>query len=150
MLRRSCVAALAFSICALAPAEPRPMTLIDVINVPLVTDPQISPDGKHVLYVRSDPDWKADRRITHIWKINADGSGAMQMTSGSDGENTPRWSPDGRWIAFIAKRGTDAEAVAQIFVISNAGGEAQPLTTHATAVMNIAWSPDGSQIFFRA
>ncbi len=135
---------------ALMAQTPRPMTLVDMINLPQVNDPQISADGKQIVFVESEPNWKADRRIGHIWKINADGSGLMQMTSGVDGENTPRWSPDGKTIAFITKRGTEPEAVAQIYVISTAGGEARPLTTHATAVSNIEWSPDGGTIYFRA
>jgi dipeptidyl aminopeptidase/acylaminoacyl peptidase len=128
----------------------RPMTLVDVMNVPQVSDPQIAPDGKQVLFVESEANWKANRRIGHIWKINVDGSGAMQMTSGTDGENSPRWSPDGKSVAFIAKRGTEPEAVGQIFLLSTAGGEARAVTTHATAVSNIKWSPDGSMLYFRA
>ena len=128
----------------------RPMTLVDVMNVPQVSDPQIAPDGKQFLFVESEANWKANRRIGHIWKINVDGSGAMQMTSGTDGENSPRWSPDGKSVAFIAKRGTEPEAVSQIFLLSTAGGEARAVTTHATAVSNIKWSPDGSMLYFRA
>jgi len=126
------------------------MTLVDVMNVPQVTDPQISPDGRQIVFVESEPNWKADRRISHIWKINADGSGAMQMTSGPDGEYTPRWSPDGKTIAFVAKRGTEPESVNQIFLIAPAGGEARALTSHATPTSSITWSPDGSMIYFRA
>src|SRR5271163_4674424 len=81
--------------------SPRPMTLVDVMNVPQISDPQVSFNGREILYVRSEPDWKANRRIGHIWKVNSDGSAAVQMTSGTDGENTPRWSPDGKTIAFI-------------------------------------------------
>jgi dipeptidyl aminopeptidase/acylaminoacyl peptidase len=126
------------------------MALVDVMNVPQISDPQVSSNGREVLYVQTEPNWKANRRIGHIWKVNSDGSGLMQMTSGTDGENSPRWSPDGKTIAFIAKRGTEPEAVSQIFLLSNAGGEARPLTSHATAVSNITWSPDGALIYFRA
>jgi dipeptidyl aminopeptidase/acylaminoacyl peptidase len=129
---------------------PRPMTLVDVMNVPQISDPQVSSNGREVLYVQTEPNWKANRRIGHIWKVNSDGSGLMQMTSGTDGESSARWSPDGKTIAFIAKRGTEPEAVGQIFLLSNAGGEARPLTSHATAVLNITWSPDGGLIYFRA
>jgi len=126
------------------------MKLVDVINVPQISDPQLSPDGRQIVFVQSEADWKANRRIGHIWKVNADGSGSVQMTSGADGENSPRWSPDGKTIAFIAKRGTEPEAVNQILLISTMGGEARPLTNHATAVSNISWSPDGTSIYFRA
>jgi dipeptidyl aminopeptidase/acylaminoacyl peptidase len=135
---------------AFAALAQRPMTLVDVMNVPQVADPQLSPDGRQVVFVESRADWKADRRINHIWKINADGSGLMQMTSGTDGENSARWSPDGKSIAFISRRGGGEDTFAQIWLISLLGGEAQPLTTHASAVSDIAWSPDGSKIYFRA
>ena len=76
--------------------SPRPMTLVDVMNVPQVSDPQVSSNGRELAFVQSEPNWKANRRIGHIWKVNSDGSGLMQMTSGTDGENSPRWSPDGK------------------------------------------------------
>ncbi len=133
------------------PAQtPRPMTMVDLINLPQVSDPQLSPDGRQIVFVKSEANWKADRRIGHIWKINADGSGLAQMSNGADGDSSPRWSPDGKTIAFISKRGTEPEAVSQILLLPTSGGEAIPLTTHATAVSNIQWSPDGGTIYFRA
>ena len=153
-MRGSSIAALAVGLAAAPFAvlaqNPRPMTLVDLINLPRVSDPQLSPDGRQIVFVQSEANWKANRRVNHIWKINADGSGLMQMTSGDDGENSPRWAPDGKNVAFIAKRGTDPDVVNQIFLISAAGGEARPLTTHATAISSIQWSPDGASIYFRA
>src|SRR5258708_36273314 len=146
----STIALLFAMVLPLAAQSPRPMTLVDVINVPFISDPQLSPNGKQVLFVQSRSNWKANRRIGHLWRVETDGSGMIQLTSGADGESAPRWSHDGKTIAFVAKRGTDAESVAQVYTLSNAGGEAQALTTHATAVSNLTWSPDGSTIYFRA
>jgi dipeptidyl aminopeptidase/acylaminoacyl peptidase len=130
--------------------NPRPMKLVDLINLPRISDPQLSPDSQQIVFVQSEANWKANRRVNHIWKINADGSGLIQLTNGEDGENSPRWAPDSKTIAFIAKRGPDPDVVNQIFLISSAGGEARPLTTHVTALSSIQWSPDGASIFFRA
>src|SRR5213593_2775757 len=108
------------------PSAPRPMKLIDLLEVPSLGDPRLSPDGRQLLYVLSAADWKAGRRTGHIWRANVDGSGTIQMTSGQRGESSPRWSPDGRTIALVATRDTGT-AGAQIYLINNGGGEARPL-----------------------
>ncbi len=128
--------------------QPRPMTIVDLINVPRVSNPQLSADGKQILFVRSDADWKANKRVSHVWRVNADGSALVQLTNGPEGESSPRWSPDGRTVAFVAKRAGDE--VAQLYLLSNLGGEALAVTKHATAVSNPAWSPDGTSIYFLA
>ncbi len=126
----------------------RAMTLVDLIEVPRLSDPQLSPDGRHVLYELAAADWEANRAISHIWRADVDGGNTVQLTRGEHGETNPRWSPDGDRVAFIARRGT-AET-AQVHVLSNRGGEARPLTDHPTAVSRITWSADGDSIYFLA
>jgi dipeptidyl aminopeptidase/acylaminoacyl peptidase len=131
----------------------RAMTIVDLIDVPSLSDPQLSPDGTQVLYVLSEADWKKNKRLSHIWRVQADGAERVQMTNGDEGEQSPRWSPDGGRMAFIATRDeTEAEEDdhGQIFLMSNEGGEAQPLTEHETAVTGISWSPDGAFVYFLA
>ena len=137
---------------ALVPAPAlaqRPMSIVDLISVPVVSDPQLSPDGTVVVYVQADADWKANKRISHLWRARADGSGeAVQLTSGTEGESQPRWSPDSAFVAFVAKR--DGAEHGQIQLLPTAGGEARRLTNHETAADNPAWSPDGHSIYFLA
>src|SRR5581483_5740082 len=76
------------------------------------------------------------------------GSGLAQLTSGERGETSPRRSPDGIQIAFLTRRG-DSEST-QIYLLNAAGGDARPLSNHATAVSNIVWAPDGESIYFLA
>jgi len=126
----------------------RPMTLVDVLEVPRLSEPRCSLDGGQLLYVLTKEDWKANKRVSHIWRINTDGTEPVQMTNGSNGEKSPRWSPDGKRIAFLAKRKDVKES--QIYLISNEAGEAMQLTRHKTSVSSITWSPDGAFIYFLA
>jgi dipeptidyl aminopeptidase/acylaminoacyl peptidase len=127
---------------------PRPMSAVDLIDVPRLSDPQVSPDGAHVAFLRSDADWHANKRITHVWRAVVATGETTQLTAGSEGETTPRWAPDGRSIAFIARRSGDD--VAQIYLLPVAGGEAVRLTAHDTAPTAIAWMPDGRSLLFLA
>ena len=126
----------------------RGRTFVDSLEQPVVGDPQLSPDGTQILFTIDRADWKANRRVGHIYRINADGSNQVQLTFGERGENSPRWSPDGRQIAFTTRRDPDANN--QIYLLSAEGGEARRLTSHPTAPGNITWAPDGKAIYFVA
>ncbi len=126
----------------------RPMSIVDLLNVPTLGDPQLAPGGRELLYVQSEADWEQDRRITHIWRTDIGTGRVTQLTQGDKGETSPRWSPDGEYIAFLAQRGDDEHS--QVYLLSARGGEAWVLTEHATAVSNITWAPNGSVLYFIA
>ena len=132
----------------LSAQDKRPMTIVELIDVPQVGSPRLSPDGTELLYTRSDTDWKKNGRTTHVHRIGSDGSGDVRLTNGEHGESSPRWSPDGAWVAFLARRGESP--FQQIHRIPNRGGEASPLTQHETSVQAFAFSPDGEHIYFIA
>jgi dipeptidyl aminopeptidase/acylaminoacyl peptidase len=126
----------------------RSMTLVDLMEVPRVIDPQLSPDGRAVLYQLNRADWKANRRVGHIWRQDLAGGPPVQLTFGDTGETTPRWSPDGKTILFLARRGENPDT--QIHVMPADGGEAKALTRHATGVASPVWAPDSSAVYFLA
>ena len=117
---RHAVLMLLVSASAVTAQQKRPMTIMDLINVPSLGDPQISPDGSLILYTRTDPHWDKNRTISHIWRVGTDGSEPMQLTNGVEGERSPRWAPDGSKIAFLTDRGEPEGQ--QIFILDRRGG----------------------------
>ncbi len=110
-----------------------------VLDLPSVSDPRISPDGGAVAYVVRRADWEDNRYDSEIWLARV-GEEPFQLTRTAEKSSRgPHWSPDGRWIAFVADRGEDS----QIHVIRAAGGEARPLTAVEDGVSDFEWSPDG-------
>jgi dipeptidyl aminopeptidase/acylaminoacyl peptidase len=131
-----------------AAAQPRPMGFVEALSLPVVQDPQLSPDGRQVVFAMEAADWKANRRISHLHRLDVDGSNLVQLTFGERGETSPRWSPDGTQLAFLARR--DGDEHNQIYLLHAGGGEARRLTTHASAPTSITWAPDGTRLFFIA
>lgn len=129
-------------------AQKKSMTVIDFLNIPGVGSPQLSPSGNQFIYIKSESDWKENKQIPHIWRADASGDNAIQLTNSENGENGAAWSPDGNKIAFISKRTPNDEN--QIYLINNAGGEAIQLTRHKTAPGNVQWAPDGKSLYFTA
>lgn len=117
---------------------------MDVFEMEWVQDPQISPDGSLIVYVRRSMDIMTDRRASELWIINADGSNHQKLTSRETGESSPRWSPDGKRIAFSSS----TENGGEIFMYWLSSGKVARLSELDRSPSGITWSPDGTQIAF--
>jgi dipeptidyl aminopeptidase/acylaminoacyl peptidase len=134
---------------ALPAAEKRLITETDLFDLVWIADPQISPDGRQIAFVRVTVNEKKDGYDTALWMVPTDGSEpARQFTSGPR-DGSPRWSPDGTRIAFSRSGKAEGESQPpQIYLISLKGGEAVPLTDLPAGAGGHSWSPDGRTIAF--
>jgi dipeptidyl aminopeptidase/acylaminoacyl peptidase len=157
----ACAATLVLGMPGAAWAQALPdnaFTIDRLIDMTRVSSPALSPDGAHVLFTRSDLDWSKNKRNSRLWIANADGSDARPFTA-EPGDGAARWSPDGRYVAFLRAAGGgnggngangNGGRTRQIFLIRTDGGEARQLMKHATSVRRFEWAKDGSRIFFVA
>jgi dipeptidyl aminopeptidase/acylaminoacyl peptidase len=126
-------------------AEKRPLKLDDMFEIKDVNDPRISPEGDWVAYTVRKPDLKSDKSDTDIYMTRWDGSQTVRLTTSKGAETAPRFSPDGRWLAFLSSREDDRE-VDQVWLMSRAGGEAERITDYKGGVSDLAWSPDSKRL----
>jgi dipeptidyl aminopeptidase/acylaminoacyl peptidase len=136
---------------ATASAQTRPVTAEDYYLFDSVSDPHFSPDGSTIAFVITSVDQKQNRRRSEIWSVPTDGSRpAAALTTAPQSSNGPRWSPDGKTIAFLTARNapgdTGDNARTQVWLLPLAGGEPQRVTSLLNGVSSFQWSPDGSRM----
>jgi dipeptidyl aminopeptidase/acylaminoacyl peptidase len=130
--------------CAAAPPAHRTLVPDDFYRVQDVSDPQVSPDGAWVAYVVTSNDRGADEARSAVWMVSWDGSQHLPLTAAAEGTEKPRWSPDGRYLAFMATPAGSEKA--QIMLLDRRGGNARQLTSVAGDIGVYAWAPDGKRL----
>jgi dipeptidyl aminopeptidase/acylaminoacyl peptidase len=139
---------------AQAPSSKVP-TIDQSLEMHTVSSPEISPDGKHVVYEQSRTDWEANAFQTDLWMGDiATGETHPLTTMGNPGASSAKWSPDGQWIAFLSGRTASLpnspKDKRQIYILPVSGGEAQQLTKMEQGVGSFDWAPDSKRIAFTA
>src|SRR5690554_975053 len=118
----------------------RPLQLDDVFELEFAADPQPSPSGEHIVFVRAWMDREQDRRRSSLWMMNSDGSNLQALTDRNVNASSPRWSPTGDRIAFLAN--------GQIQMLWLDSGRTAQVTTLQQGAGSIEWSPDGNWLAF--
>jgi dipeptidyl aminopeptidase/acylaminoacyl peptidase len=123
-------------------AETRGFTAQDLVTLQRISSPQVSPDGKTIVFVLRSTDMEANRGRTDLWKVGIDGSGLARLTTHEASDSSPLWAPDGQSVYFLSSRSGSS----QVWRLPRAGGEAQPVTDLPLDVGNLVLSPDGQHL----
>ena len=121
-----------------------PFSIHDMLAMDRISDPQVSPDGKWIVFVLRTTDLEENKGLTDLWLVGSDGTALRRLTSHKAADSNPRWSPDGKSIWFISSR----TEISQIWRIPIDGGEAEQVTDEPLDVGNLIIAPDGRHIGF--
>src|SRR5216684_8265298 len=143
----------AFSVCPSSslPQQPdssggsKPLSPEALLSLRHLSGVEFSPDGSRVALVVAEPS-KGDQRSSHIWLFDTSNASFRQLTYSEKSESSPKWSPDGKLLAFLSNRDTNQ----QIYLLSMSGGESAPLTKGKRNISRFAWAHDGKTIAFLA
>jgi dipeptidyl aminopeptidase/acylaminoacyl peptidase len=130
----------------LSAAERKPLDPETLWQLQRLSAPELSPDGKQAVIPVTRYELAEDKAITNLWLVPTDGGEARQLTTHPGSDASPVWSPDGRLIVFVSRRGDDEQN--QLYVIPVGGGEARRLTTVPTGAAAPKWFPDSREIAF--
>ena len=117
---------------------------IDIFNLEYVSDPQISPDGSKVIYVRNFKDIMTDKSYSNMWIVNPDGTENRPLTTGNQSDSYPRWSNDGTRVAYKSNR----EGSLQLYLRWIGSGAETKLTNLQQSPGSLSWSPDDQYLAF--
>ena len=125
-------------------AQDNKLTMLDIYDLEYVSDPQISPDGSKILYVRNFKDVMTDKNLSNIWLINFDGSGNQPITTGNQRDFNPMWTPDGSRILYKSNK----DGKTQVYLHWLSSRAEQMITNSPNSANNISISPDGKMIAY--
>ena len=149
-MRRWLFAVALFPLCftglASAQEAKKPLTVEASLTLRQLADPEFSPDGTRVAFVVTEPP-KGTERPRHIWMYDTKGGAVRQFTYSDKTESSPRWSPDGKQLAFLSNRSDNQQ---QVYVMRTEGGEAWAITKGKRSIRSFEWSPNGKEIAFVA